>query len=306
MHPIFFAVGSFFIGTYGVLLAIALVAGITLAIWRARKVGLSGDHIMDIAFWGVIAGFVGGRITYILLDLVNGPRQFLVEPWSMIFAREGFVFLGGLLAAVAVCAHIVRRRKLNPWLVSDIVMTSLVLGHAIGRVGCFMAGCCYGKVADPKGLLGFLAVQFPAATRMGGVVYPGLAYEEHLKYGLITAAATRSLPVWPTQLFESAGNLAIFVVLMLLWRKRRFNGQILVAYVILYAVLRFCIEFLRGDVERGFLGPFSTSQWICLAGFVFALAILPYLRRTQNLDRQTVLERQQRTHVKKQHAKREP
>jgi prolipoprotein diacylglyceryltransferase len=124
-----------------------------------------------------------------------------------------------------------------------------------------------------------LAVRFPRVTRVGEAAYPGIAFIDQLNRKVVDPAAVCTLPVWPVQLFEAAGNLAIFSVLALLWRRRRFDGQIFLGYVVLYAVLRFMLEFLRGDVERGAVGILSTSQAISLAGLIFALALWPYLRR---------------------------
>ena len=299
MHPIFLSIGSFYIGTYGVMLALGLVAAVALAVWRANKVGIAGDHILDISFWCIIAGFVGGRITYIALDLISGRGEFLSNPIGMIFSREGFVFLGGLLTGVAMAVYLIRRKRLNGWLLADIILHSLALGHAFGRVGCFFAGCCYGKIVDPQGPFGFLAIRFPALSTMGKTTYPGLAFEDHLGRGLLEASAERSLPVWPTQLMESFGNLLIFALLFLVWRKKRFHGQVMVAYILLYGLLRFALEFLRGDAERGLFGWFSTSQWISLGGIAFALAIFPYLRKRQSLERLAVLAKQARAREKK-------
>jgi phosphatidylglycerol:prolipoprotein diacylglycerol transferase len=297
VHPILFAIGEFFIGTYGVMMALGLVLATLVALWRAKRVGVDGDDLLDIAFLGVIAGIVGARVVYILVDLLAGPRQFLRDPWSLIFAREGFVFWGGLLTATLACLFIVRRRRLNPWLIGDIAMTSVPMGHAIGRVGCFLAGCCFGSVVDPSHPLAALAVRFPSITRMGEAVYPGLAFEQQMRQGLLAVDATRSLPVWPVQLFEAAGCLAVFAILLATWPRRRFHGQIFLLYAILYSLLRFALEYVRGDVDRGAVGPFSTSQTISLVCFVMAVAAWPFLKRAQHVRREPALakpNRQQR------------
>ena len=285
MHPILFAIGEFFIGTYGALMATALVLATLVGLWRAKRVGVSGEDLLDIAFVTVIVGIVGARVVYVLVDLLAGPRLFLRDPMSLILSRTGFVFWGGLVAATLAGLVVVRRRKLNPWLIGDIAMTSVPLGHALGRVGCFFAGCCFGSVVDPSHPLASLAVRFPSISRMGEAVYPGLAFEQHLRQGLLGADATHSLAVWPVQLFEVAGCLALFAVLLAVWPRRRFNGQMFLLYAILYSVLRFALEFVRGDVERGALGGLSTSQAISLVCFVLAVVAWPFLSRAQDLRR---------------------
>ncbi|HUT24370.1 MAG TPA: prolipoprotein diacylglyceryl transferase [Sumerlaeia bacterium] len=280
MHPILVSYGSFFIGAYGMMLALALFSGAVLAIRRSRRVGLSEHRVMDLVFLCLLGGIVGGRLTYVAVDILpGGQRYFLDHLREIVFSRSGFVFLGGLAAAIPVGILYCRKKGLNPWFVADVLAPSLAFGHALGRVGCFLAGCCYGRIADPAGPLGFLAVRFPK----GSDLYPGMAFEDHLRRGLIDAGATTSLPVWPVQLFESGANLVLFLLLALLWRRRRFNGQVFLSYLAFYAVVRFALEFLRGDAERGAIGLLSTSQAISLAAAAFALVAWRPLVKSQNL-----------------------
>ncbi|MBN1868893.1 prolipoprotein diacylglyceryl transferase [Candidatus Sumerlaeota bacterium] len=279
MHPILFAIDRFYIGTYGLMVAIGLLAATSVALWRAKRVGVEGDRLLDFILLAVVGGLVGGRVTYVALDLTMGERYFLSHPLEIVFSRTGFVFLGGVVAGVALGAWYLHRVRLNKWLVADILFGVLPLGHAFGRIGCFMAGCCYGRVADPNGPLGFLAVCFPRGTRMGEAYYPGIAFGDQIAEGLVKSSDLCSLPVWPVQLFESAGNLAIFFALVWFWRRKRFDGQIFLLYILFYGALRFLLEFLRGDVQRGALGPLSTSQAISLIGFVAVAVLWPYLQR---------------------------
>jgi phosphatidylglycerol:prolipoprotein diacylglycerol transferase len=284
MHPILFSRGSFFIGSYGMMLALALFIGAVLAIGRSRRAGLSEHHVMDLVFLCLLSGIVGGRVAYVVVDLLpGGERYFLDHPREIIFSRSGFVFLGGLVAAIPVGILYCRKKGLNAWFAADVLAPSLALGHALGRVGCFLAGCCYGRIADPAGPLGFLAVRFPK----GPDLYPGIAYEDHLRRGLIDAGAATSLPVWPVQLFESGANLVLFLLLLLLWRRRRFNGQVFLSYLLLYSLARFALEFLRGDAQRGAIGPLSMSQAVAMAAAALALAAWSPLARSQNLPAQT-------------------
>ena len=284
MHPILFSIGTFFIGTYGLMLVLGLVLASSVALWRAKKIGVSGDNLIDLIFFGILFGIIGGRVTFILVNF----RQFLENPAEMIFSRADFVFLGGLIFAIVACVIVIRRRHMNVWLTGDILMAAVPLGHAFGRIGCFAAGCCYGRIVSPGSPLGWLGVRFPAVTQMGAVIYPGLAFEEQKDLGLIAADAAQSLPVWPTQLFESLGNLVIFGILFVMWKRRRFNGQIVLLYAILYSILRFSLEFLRGDMTRGGLGGVSTSQIITMAGFAAAIIIWPILAKRRDLSTELV------------------
>lgn len=292
MHPVFFYIGKFPIAGYGAMLALAMIVGVAIAVWRGKKVGVASDQIMDLAFWGIIAGIVGGRITYIF---TTGWKEFLESPFSVLFARAGLVFLGGLAGAIAVIVFLVWRRKQNFWLLADVLVPSVAIGHAIGRIGCFLAGCCFGKVCPVDSRFGFLGVRFPATTSLG----ESQAFSDQLQQHLVSKGDLWTQPVWPTQLLESAGNLVIFGLLMLLWRRRRFNGEVLLAYVTLYSVLRFLLEYLRGDFERGFIGPLSTSQFISVLGLVFVAAAYRRLRRTQDLSRQMVIQQQEKMRKKK-------
>lgn len=282
MHPILFAIGSFYIGTYGLMLALGMLAGAAVAMWRAKQLGLPLDRLMDLIFLTVLAGLLGGRITYIVVYF----DEFLRAPMAMILSREGFVFLGGVIGGALAVAFLVRRFRLPFWRVADVLASALPLGHAFGRIGCFMAGCCYGRPVSPHTPLSFLAVRFPAQSTAGDVVYPGGAFAEHVAHHGLSPDAVCSLPVWPTQLFESAGNLAIFAALVLFWGRRRFHGQVFLLYLALYSLLRIAVETLRGD-PRGAIGPLSTSQIISLACLLFVALWWRRLAATRPLPEAT-------------------
>jgi phosphatidylglycerol:prolipoprotein diacylglycerol transferase len=260
MHPILFTIGDFYIGSYGLMMALGLMAASLVAVWRGRRIDLPGPVIMDTIFCAVVAGIVGSRLAYIVVNF----RSFLDDPMSMILSRTYFVFLGGVLLAIPACMFYARWRKVSFLAITDCLAAGIPLGHAFGRLGCFLAGCCFGKPVSPDHPFAFLAVRFPAECSMGAVSQPGLAFQEHLHNGLIAAAAARSLPVWPVQLFESFGEILIFIAIFWVWKRRFFRGQILFTYLGLYGILRFSLEFLRGDSERGGIGPISTSQLISL------------------------------------------
>lgn len=274
MHPILFHIGDFYVGTYGVMIVLGMFAGLAVGRHLARRVDVSPDLLYDMAFFVLLSGFLGARILFILLNL----DLFFRDPLSLILAREGFVFLGGFAAAVVVAVGFVRYHKMPTWDVGDVAGPSLALGHSIGRIGCFLAGCCYGRPAE--GALGFLGVSFPHVHTEKGETFLSFAYQDHVLAGLIPPEAAGSLPVYPTQIFETVTNFLIFGALLLLWRRRAFSGQIFIYYLLFYGTARFLIEFFRGDAGRGlyFGNTISTSQILSLVSIAAAAILWLYLK----------------------------
>ncbi|MCX7016134.1 MAG: prolipoprotein diacylglyceryl transferase [Candidatus Sumerlaeota bacterium] len=268
MHPILIRFGNFFIGTYGLFAAIGLLTGVFTAARRAKRNELDENMVLDLAFIGIVAGLIGARLTYIGIEYkdfiasLTDPNR---SPWEYILTRQGFVFGGGMIAGALAGAWFLRRRGAPVWHTADCLAPSFALGHAFGRLGCFSAGCCWGKVCRLPWAVTFPKVVSPRGEPMGFV------YEDHLERGWIPPTATRSLPVHPTQLYEAAALALIFLALVWLWRRRRFEGQIFIAYMALYSAARFIIEFFRGDGERGMLLGLSTSQWIAMAAIGLAV-----------------------------------
>jgi phosphatidylglycerol:prolipoprotein diacylglycerol transferase len=163
--------------------------------------------------------------------------------------QGGLVFYGGALAAAAVVLLFARRRSWSLGNVADLLAPSLALGHALGRVGCFLAGCCYGKVTS-------LGVHFPPAS---------VAYHELAQAGLVAPGAASTPALAPTQLYEALGEALLFTLLLLLRRRRRFPGSLALVYAMGYALLRATVEVLRGDTSRGFLFEISLPR---LAGWL--------------------------------------
>jgi phosphatidylglycerol:prolipoprotein diacylglycerol transferase len=267
MHPILFeipkiAFGSWTVGPipirmYGIMIGIGFLLAVFLASRRARKEGIDPDRIMDLGVYLLLAAIVGSRILYVLTTL----REFTANPLD-VFAiwKGGLVFYGGLLAAIPVGIWYVRKHKLPVWKTADIMAPSIALGHAFGRLGCFFAGCCYGAVCS-----GPLCVTFHDAHSL----------------------APLGVPLFPTQLMESGGEFMIFGILMLLWPRRKFDGQLFWLYPIFYAILRFIMEFFRGDAERGlyFGGMISTSQIIAVFMLGFSLFMLWKLGKTAKKEK---------------------
>ncbi len=262
MHPILFTIGDFYIGTYGLFVALGLLVGIFVASRWARKNGVEENLILDLAFVCVLAGGVGARVTYIIVEWGG----FLDAPWDYIFSRTGFVFAGGLITGSLAGVWFLRRRKAPVWLVCDVAATGMPLAHALGRIACFFSGCCFGSICNlPWG------VSYPKVIDPQGNAV-GIVHAYHTDEGLVSWSSERSAAVHPTQLYEFGALALIFLAILLIWRRRTFEGQVLLTYLLLYSIARFVIEFYRGDPRGTFTG-ISTSQWISIAMFVFAIVV---------------------------------
>ena len=240
MYPKLFTVGDFVQHTYGLLVAFGFVVALWLVTKLARRDGLDADRVFNLAVYSALAGFLGAKLLFLVTDLeyyMLNPRQAL----SLQSLQAGGVFYGGFLAAVIFAAWYTRRARLPFWKTSDAVVPAVALGHAVGRLGCFSAGCCWGK---PSTLPWAVTFTDPYANQTFGVPL--------------------GIPLHPTQLYEAAAEALIFLFLLWQRKKKSFDGQIFALYLALYGAARFGLEFLRDDPERGFLfgGLLSTSQFI--------------------------------------------
>lgn len=208
MHKIALQLGGFTLHWYGVLVAAGFLAGIWTASRRAPRAGIHAEKIVDAGPWLIIGGIVGGRVLYVVS---YWERSFASEPWWEIFMVQhgGLVFYGGFIGAMLAAIFYTRRKKIPFWPFVDVFAPSLALGHALGRLGCLMNGCCFGR-----------ACNLPWALH-----YPG----EHETHGT---------GVHPTQIYEAALNLALYAALAWLFRRRKFDGQIFATYLIAYALDR--------------------------------------------------------------------
>ena len=253
MYPRLFEFGPITVYTYGVLLALAYLAGLKLAMVRAQARGLDANRVLDLGIYIIISALVGAK----LLLLVTDYQTFSRDPRELLtLARSGGVFYGGLILAVGVALWYIRRIGLPLWTTCDVFAPGIALGHVVGRFGCFFAGCCYGK---PTKLPGGITFTDPFAAANVGTPL--------------------GVPLHPTQLYEAGAELVILAVLLATERKGRpFAGRTFWLYMLLYAVSRFFIEFFRGD-ERGAVGVFSTSQFISVLLAPLAIVMLVYLAR---------------------------
>src|SRR5213593_1653539 len=263
MYPILFPIGSFPVNTYGVFLALAFLAAIFVTGRLGGRDGLPRERIYDLCLWLLLSSLVGSK----LLMFFTEPeyREHPLQLFSLDFLRSGGVFYGGLLGAVITGYFLMRRWKLPWWKTADACAPGIALGNAIGRQGCFSAGCCWGKPTSlPWG------VRF---TEMGHEI-TGVPIDTKLH---------------PTQLYESFAMLIAFFFLLWLHKRRKFSGQVILAYAIIYSTVRFLIEFVRDDPRGDILGlttltGLSTSQLIGLVVGGGALILLVIRWRRANVS----------------------
>jgi phosphatidylglycerol:prolipoprotein diacylglycerol transferase len=254
MHPILFDFGGFTIYAYGVLLAAAYLLGLQFALVRARRRGLDAQRVMDLGIWIIISALVGAKLLLLIVDF----KQFTQNPKELLsLARSGGVFYGGLIAAVVVALLYLRRHKLPLWTTTDVFAPGIALGHVVGRLGCLMAGCCFGKPTDVP-----WAVTFRDPAAFANVGTP------------------LGVPLHPTQLYEAGAEALILVFLLAFERRGRpFPGRTFWSYLLLYGISRFVIEFYRGDSRGMVFSVLSTSQFVSVILVPLSIVMLVVLSR---------------------------
>ena len=268
MHPDLFSIGFLKIKTYGCCMALGFFAAWQVVGWLCRRTGRNADTLGNLLLSLMAAGVVGARAAYVI---EHWNSEFAAHPFDVVRVDQGgLMFYGGLILAVAVFFAWCFVKKEKVLELADLLVTVIPLGHAFGRIGCFFYGCCYGKLSDSA-----VAVSFPRQSP---------AWYEQLNAGLIQSSARESLAVLPTQLFEAAALLVLFAIMLAVFRwtyskaeGRWRSGVPTGCYFIGYAVVRFCLEYLRGD-PRAAVGPLSISQTISLALAAFG-GVLVFLGR---------------------------
>lgn len=253
MYPELFRIVSFPINTYGVFLALAFLCAILITVKLAARDGLPREKIYDLCLWMLLSSLIGSKILMLFTEpeYRDHPSQLL----SLDFLRSGGVFYGGLIGAVLTGYFLMRRYNLPWWKTADACAPGIAIGNFFGRQGCFAAGCCWGK----------------PTTLPWGVKFTELGHE-------VTGVPTDAY-LHPTQLYESFAMLLVFFFLLWLHKHRRFSGQVILFYTLLYSVIRFGIEFLRDDPRGDVFGlttltGLSTSQIISIVVGAGALLLL--------------------------------
>ncbi|MGC4114833.1 MAG: prolipoprotein diacylglyceryl transferase [Myxococcales bacterium] len=299
--------------TYGLMIATAFIVAVWLGSREAVRaypemIKIGGkmepagpymrERFLDLGFWILVSSIVGSRVLFVITKLDDYRRD-----WTQIFSISGgLVFYGGFIGASLASYYYCKKHKLDFLRIADVAIPSVAIGHAIGRIGCLAAGCCWGGIAKAGSAI---AIRFPAAAHLpfGGFGTDALAYNDQAKdhrwfdalghlydhsiegahqISQVALSSGYSVPVYPTQLMESTGELMLFLALLVVRRHKSFNGQVLSVWLMCYAVLRFCIELFRGDDIRNFLFKYpdsihpvilSTSQTISLGIFITGVAI---------------------------------
>jgi phosphatidylglycerol:prolipoprotein diacylglycerol transferase len=254
VYPELLSIGPVTLYTYGVLLAASYLLGLWLAMRRARAWGLDANRVLDLGIYIIIAALIGAKLLLLIVDF----DQFRRTPEELLsLARSGGVFYGGLIMAVVVAFWYIGRHRMPFWTTCDVFAPGIALGHVTGRLGCFAAGCCYGRPTDVAWAVIFTDPR--AAANVGTPL---------------------GIPLHPTQLYEAGAELLILVALLATERKGRpFAGRTFWLYMLLYALSRFVIEIYRGDPRGEFLGM-STSQFISVVLAPLSVAMLIWLSRT--------------------------
>ena len=246
-----FHIGKFVIHGYGLMIGIGFVLALLVGEYRAKKMGMKEEALIDIAIIAGVSGFLGAKLLYIIVSF----KDFIKDPIGVL-GSSGFVVYGGLIAGVLCNLIYVKIKKLSFLEYFDLVMPEIALAQGFGRIGCFLAGCCYGKETDS-----ILAITF---------------HESEF--------APNNVPLIPTEIYSSLLDFVHFGVLLFIAGRKKKDGQVAACYLLFYSIGRFILEFFRGDLIRGSVGVLSTSQFISLFIGVAGILIL-ILRSRENPGR---------------------
>lgn len=237
-----FSIGPLTVHSYGLMIALGILVCVFMGMYRARKYGYKDEAVLDIAILGILSGFVGAKLLYVLVEF----DSFLKNPMDVL-GSEGFVVYGGIIVGALVGILYCRIKKLPCWEYFDLLAPSIAVAQGFGRIGCFLAGCCYGRPTDT-----FWGVTFPEGS-----------------------FAPAGVPLIPTQLISSAGDFIITGILLVYSKHNKKAGNVGILYMLLYGIGRFLVECLRSD-DRGTVGLLSTSQFISIG--IVILAIILFFR----------------------------
>lgn len=263
MIPVLIRVGPLSLHSYGLLMAIGVALGLWFMFIHAKKQGIDSVKLVDAAFYTILISLVGAKLILLLSNFSYYTRY----PGELLsLARSGGVFQGGLAFGVVFALWYFRRKRIPTWRAADIIGPALALGHGFGRIGCFTAGCCFGRECT---------------------VPWGVAFTSEYAHNL-TGIPLYTL-LHPVQLYEAALNFVNFLILFVVLRKKVFHGQVFSLYIINYSIIRYFTEFFRGDhEEKAFLirgsSPylsFSYPQLFCIIGIIAGVALYVILKKRQ-------------------------
>lgn len=265
MHPIFIKIGPITIHTYGFLLAIGVLSAFIFNFRQAKKQNIDLKAFSDLIFYTILIGLLGSKLFLVVTEI----KVYLKDIGQLKhMIRSAGTFYGGLIFGSIFAIWYIKRCKLKLGIIADIVGPSIALAHFFGRMGCFFAGCCWGRKCH-----NFLSVTFTSSDIRTGVPL--------------------HTPLYPTQLIEAILNLINFIFLFVLLKKKKFNGQVFIIYIFNYSIIRYFVEYFRGDPDRGYIfggfsRPFSSlsvPQLISLIGIVISIILYKKIgSKTKTID----------------------
>lgn len=251
MHPILIKIGPITIYTYGFFFALGILSGLMLSLKLAKKENIDRRKISDLIFYTILIALIGAKLSLFFHEI----KYYLKYPSEIKYLlTSGGTFYGGLIFGLIFAFWYIKKHKLNLKAILDIAGPSIALGHFFGRLGCFSAGCCFGR---------------PAGDSIIGVVFKNPFAGSHTGVPLNT-------PIYPTQLMESILNLLNFIILFFAFKKKKFEGQIFVMYIFNYSIIRFFVEYFRGDLDRGYIfgGVSHTFTSLSVPQFISIIGII--------------------------------
>ena len=257
MCPELFRIGDIVISTYGVLVAVGMIVSFYVALHFGKKEGIQERFMENIFAFVIIFGIVGARIAYI----IEHPEQFKSIIDYIAVWKGGIDWFGSFIGGIIALAFLLRRYKISFLKVADVGGISIVIGHAVGRLGCTAAGCCYGKPVPEHSFWEHFSIKFPE----GSAAPPGM----HL---------------YPTQPLEAIGNFLIFIFLLFIYRKKSFDGQIFAFYLVLYGLERFLLEFMRGVTPPLPVVGITWNQVVSLGMVLAGIGIYIYGMKRKSLS----------------------
>ena len=252
MHPIAFYIGDLPIRWYGIMMALGFAAGLFTASWRAKYANVSAEVISDVTVWLLVGAIIGARFVYVT---TYWNREFAGGPFTEVFMVQhgGLVYYGGLIGATIAGIIYLLWKKQPVWKVSDVLAPSIALGSFFGRMGCLLNGCCYGYACDLP-----WAITFP---------------KDHETHGV---------PVHPTEIYDGLLNLILYLLLAWWFRRRKFDGQIFSAYLMIYAIFRSISEHFRGDYPQDHIHfGLTSAQVVSVPMFIIGLILMVFLSRRE-------------------------
>lgn len=242
MYNDLFTIGKFTITGYGTMIALGFLTAIFLTIYRAKKYNLNPDFVYDLTFAAIGGGLIGAKLLYIIVNI----KEYIANPTLFLDIKHGFVVYGGIIGGILTGLLICKIKKQSFWDYFDLIMPSVFIAQGLGRIGCLLAGCCYGRKYD-----GLFHIVFKNSS-----------------------FAPNNIPLFPSQICCSIYDFASGIILLILYNKFQKKCLASSMYLIFYGIGRFIIEFFRGDSARGFVFTLSTSQFISIFIIIIGISIL--------------------------------